>query len=73
MYAIRSYYVIRTDMTAQVKEKYDKLIAGGQSLQRRWGTPDDVGRVAAALATGHFAFSTGQTILVDGGLTVARL
>ena len=65
--------IIRTDMTAQVKEKYDKLIAGGQSLQRRWGTPDDVGRVAAALATGHFAFSTGQTILVDGGLTVARL
>ena len=64
--------IIRTDMTTSVEEKYNKLIADGLSLQKRWGTPDDVGRAAAAIATGNFAFSTGQTIVVDGGLTVAR-
>ena len=64
--------IIRTDMTTPVEEKYNKLIADGLSLQKRWGTPDDVGRAAAAIATGNFAFSTGQTIIVDGGLTVAR-
>ncbi|MEJ2196905.1 MAG: 3-ketoacyl-ACP reductase, partial [Ignavibacteriaceae bacterium] len=64
--------IIRTDMTTPVEEKYDKLIADGLSLQKRWGTPDDVGRAAAAIATGNFAFSTGQTIVVDGGLTVVR-
>jgi NAD(P)-dependent dehydrogenase (short-subunit alcohol dehydrogenase family) len=64
--------IIRTDMTTPVEEKYNELIADGLSLQKRWGTPDDVGRAAAAIATGKFAFSTGQTIIVDGGLTVAR-
>ena len=65
--------VIRTDMTAGVTEKYDQLIAGGLCVQPRWGLPDDVGRAVAALATGHFPYSTGQVILVDGGLTLPRL
>ena len=64
--------IIRTDMTAPVEEKYNELIADGLSLQKRWGIPDDIGKAVAAIATGHFAFSTGQTFIVDGGLTVAR-
>jgi 3-oxoacyl-[acyl-carrier protein] reductase len=65
--------VIKTDMTAGVTEKYDKLIAGGLNIQPRWGFPDDVGKAVAALARGDFPFSTGQVIMVDGGLVVPRL
>ncbi len=65
--------VIKTDMTAGVTEKYDKLFAQGISLQKRWGTPEDVGKVAAAMATGMLPYSTGQVVVVDGGMTVQRL
>lgn len=65
--------VISTDMTAGAKEKYDKLIGEGLTVQRRWGLPDDVGRAVAALASGSFPYSTGQVIMVDGGLTIPRL
>jgi len=65
--------VIKTDMTAGVTEKYDKLIAGGLSIQPRWGYPEDVGKAVAALARGDFPFSTGQVVMVDGGLIVPRL
>jgi NAD(P)-dependent dehydrogenase (short-subunit alcohol dehydrogenase family) len=65
--------IIRTDMTAAVKEKYDRLIDEGLMLQKRWGTPQDVGRAVAMLARGDLPYSTGQVILVDGGLTVQRL
>lgn len=65
--------VIYTDMTAGVKEKYDKLIENGLCVQQRWGLPDDVGKVVAALANDDFMYSTGQVIMVDGGLTIPRL
>jgi len=65
--------IIRTDMTAAVTEKYDGLIGRGLTLQKRWGTPADVGRAVAMLARGDLPYSTGQVILVDGGLTVQRL
>ena len=65
--------VIKTDMTAGVIEKYNKLFEQGISIQKRWGTPEDVGKVAAAMATGMMPYSTGQVILVDGGMTVQRL
>jgi NAD(P)-dependent dehydrogenase (short-subunit alcohol dehydrogenase family) len=65
--------VIKTDMTAGVTEKYDKLIAGGLNIQPRWGYPQDVGKAVASLARGDFPFSTGQVVMVDGGLVVPRL
>ncbi|GMW02886.1 MAG: beta-ketoacyl-ACP reductase [Candidatus Hydrogenedentota bacterium] len=65
--------VTATDMTAAVQEKYDKLIAEGLLLQPRWGTPEDVGRACAALASGYFAYSTGSVIEVGGGFSVHRL
>lgn len=65
--------VIATDMTGGVKEKYDRLIADGLCVQRRWGAPDDVGKAAAALARTDFPYSTGQVLMVDGGLTLSRL
>ncbi len=65
--------VIRTDMTAGVSRKYDRLIAGGLLVQSRWGEPDDVGRAVAMLARGDLPYSTGQVIVVDGGMGVQRL
>ena len=65
--------VIATDMTGPVKEAYDRRIAAGLSPIRRWGTPADVGRAVAAVASGAFPFSTGEVIHVDGGLHIDRL
>ena len=65
--------VIATDMTGPVKEKYDKLIADGLSPIQRWGTPEDIGRAVAAIASDAFPFSTGEVINVDGGFHLRRL
>lgn len=65
--------IINTDMTAGVTEKYNKLIENGLCVQPRWGQPEDVGKVVASLAKGDFIYSTGQVIMVDGGLTIPRL
>ncbi len=59
--------VIASDMTAPVKEKYDRLIAEGLWPIRRWGQPDDVAKAVAAVVCGYFPFSTGGRIDVDGG------
>jgi 3-oxoacyl-[acyl-carrier protein] reductase len=60
-------------MTAAVKEKYDKMIAGGLTPIQRWGTPEDVGRAVTAIAEERFPFSTGEVINVDGGFHLHRL
>jgi NAD(P)-dependent dehydrogenase (short-subunit alcohol dehydrogenase family) len=65
--------LIRTDMTRPVTEKYDKLIGEGLLVQSRWGLPEDVGRAVAMLVRGDIAYSTGQVIRVDGGMSLARL
>ena len=62
-----------TDMTAGVKEKYDKLIAEGLVPQKRWGNGEDVGLAVSALLKGSFPFSTGDVINVDGGIHLQRL
>lgn len=65
--------IIHSDMTAVVTEKYDRLIAEGLVPQNRWGFPEDVGRAAAMLARGDLRYSTGQVIMVDGGMQIERL
>ena len=65
--------MIATDMTAGVTGKYDALISGGLTLEKRWGTPADVGRAVAALARGDLPYATGQILNVDGGMTIQRL
>jgi len=65
--------ITRTDLTAPVTEKYDRLIAEGLTPIRRWGTPEDVGRAVAAIASGALPFSTGEVINVDGGFHLRRL
>jgi NAD(P)-dependent dehydrogenase (short-subunit alcohol dehydrogenase family) len=65
--------IIESDMTAGVREKYDGLIAGGLLLEKRWGTPADVGSAVCILARGELPYATGSVLVVDGGLTVQRL
>jgi NAD(P)-dependent dehydrogenase (short-subunit alcohol dehydrogenase family) len=65
--------IIHSDMTAGVQAKYDKLIAEGLLVQSRWGLPEDVGKACAMLARGELTYSTGQVLMVDGGLSIPRL
>ena len=64
--------IVETDMTAGGREKYTPLIAQGLTPIRRWGTPEDVGRAVAALATGAIPFSTGDVVNVDGGFHIRK-
>ena len=65
--------IMATDMTAGVKDKYDRLIGEGGVPQGRWGTAADVGLAVSALLKGQFPFSTGDVVNVDGGLHLERL
>ena len=65
--------IIETDMTAPVKEKYDRLIREGLVPQGRWGRPEDVARAVLALARGDFRYSTGLVVDVSGGMHIQRL
>lgn len=65
--------VIASDMTAEVREKYDALIEQGLWPIRRWGQPEDVARAAAAIVADYFPFSTGERFHVDGGFHIRRL
>lgn len=65
--------VIGTDMTRSVKAKYDKLIGEGLMIQGRWGLPEDVASAVAMLVRGDLTYSTGQVVMVDGGMTLQRL
>lgn len=65
--------IVKTDMTAGVKEKYDRMIAEELTPIPRWGTPEDVGRAVAAIAEDRFPFSTGAVFDVDGGFHLRRL
>lgn len=65
--------IIESDMTAPVKEKYNKLISNGLAPIRRWGKPEDIGKAVAAVASDAFPFSTGEVINVDGGFHIQTL
>jgi NAD(P)-dependent dehydrogenase (short-subunit alcohol dehydrogenase family) len=65
--------IVESDMTAAVKEKYDRLLAEGLTVENRWGQPQDVGRAVAMLARGELTYATGNVLNIDGGLTLRRL
>ncbi|MDZ7617025.1 MAG: 3-ketoacyl-ACP reductase [Patescibacteria group bacterium] len=65
--------LVKSDMSKPATEKYDKLIAGGLTVEPRWGMPEDVGKVVAAIVRGDIPYGTGGVIMVDGGLTLGRL
>ena len=65
--------IIATGMTAAVKEKYDRLIEGGLVPLGRWGQPEDVARAVLALCDGTFGYTTGASLIVDGGMHIRSL
>jgi len=65
--------IVATDMTAGVKEKYDKMFADGVVPQKRWGQPEDVGLAVGAILTGAFRYSTGEVIHIDGGFHIQKM
>ena len=65
--------IIRTNMTASVSEKYDRMIDEGVFPLARWGTPEDVAKAVSAFANGAFPYSTGEILNIDGGFHLKRL
>jgi NAD(P)-dependent dehydrogenase (short-subunit alcohol dehydrogenase family) len=76
-YGIRVYEIrpgiIATDMTAGVRERYDRMMEEGLLPIRRWGQPEDVARAVVGLAGGLLPYSTGEVINIDGGFHIRRL
>jgi NAD(P)-dependent dehydrogenase (short-subunit alcohol dehydrogenase family) len=65
--------VIQTDMTAKIRDKYDKLINEGLVPQKRWGLPGDIGKAVASICRGDWNFSTGMVFEISGGLNIHKL
>jgi 3-oxoacyl-[acyl-carrier protein] reductase len=65
--------IIQTDMTAKIKDKYDKLISEGLVPQKRWGLPEEIGKAVASIARGDWNFSTGMMFEISGGLNIHKL
>ena len=66
--------IIATDMTAGVKEKYDRLILEEGLLPiKRWGTPEDIANAVSIFCSGKLAYATGEVLNVDGGFHLRRL
>ena len=65
--------IIETDMTAKIKDKYDKLISEGLVPQKRWGLPEDISKAVASIARGDWSFSTGMVFEISGGLNIHKL
>jgi NAD(P)-dependent dehydrogenase (short-subunit alcohol dehydrogenase family) len=65
--------IIRTQMTKDAAARYDRLIADGVVPERRWGEPEDIAAIVAALASGALPFSTGTVVEAGGGMAIPRL
>ena len=65
--------IIATGMTEAVKEKYDRLIEDGLIPLGRWGEPEDVAKAVLALCDGTFGYTTGASLIVDGGMHIRSL
>ena len=65
--------IIYTEMTEKVKDKYDAKIADGLVPTGRWGYPEDVAKAVGVLVDGTFAYTTGESFIVDGGLHIRKL
>jgi len=61
--------VIETDMTAALGEEWKRRMLDQIALGR-FGTPEDVAGAVVFLASDAAGYVTGQTLVVDGGLTM---
>ncbi len=61
--------VVKTSFATALYEGREEQVAASYPL-RRLGVPDDIGSVVAFLLSDDAAWVTGQTVVVDGGLTL---
>jgi NAD(P)-dependent dehydrogenase (short-subunit alcohol dehydrogenase family) len=64
--------LIETEMTAAVRETYQRRAEDGLTLFPRLGQPAEVGTIVRSLATGALPYMTGQVLSADAGMLVPR-
>jgi 3-oxoacyl-[acyl-carrier protein] reductase len=68
---IRSYTLalgnIATMATYDSMTEVARKKAAEEPPMKRWGTPEEVAKIAASIAGDGFSFATGNTIVIDGG------
>jgi 3-oxoacyl-[acyl-carrier protein] reductase len=73
-YNIRSYSValgdIHTDAMRRSLAKSEIVKAKNENTMKRLGRPEEVAKSIVCLAGGNFSFSTGNTIIIDGGKVI---
>ena len=65
--------IIQTDMTMKLKDHYDEIIKEGFVPQKRWGSPEDIGKAVASIARGDWDYSSGAVFEISGGLNIRKL
>ncbi|MCL4222652.1 MAG: 3-oxoacyl-[acyl-carrier-protein] reductase [Phycisphaerales bacterium] len=60
---------VQTDMTANLPEQVVEQVRAGMAV-RTLGTPEDIAAAVAYVTSDEAGYLTGQTICVDGGLTM---
>ena len=71
---IRAYTLalgnIATDATYYSMTKRGRKRATSEPAMKRWGSAEEVARVAACLGSESFSYATGNTIIIDGGKVI---
>lgn len=71
IYNIRAYTLalgnISTDATYYSMDEKHRSRAKEETSLKRWGSPDEVAKIASRIASDDFSYSTGNTIIIDGG------
>jgi NAD(P)-dependent dehydrogenase (short-subunit alcohol dehydrogenase family) len=64
--------LIETEMTAAVRETYQRRAEDGLTLFPRLGLPSEIGTIVRSLASGALPYMTGQVLSADAGMLVPR-
>ena len=71
IYNIRAYTLalgnIATEATYDSMDQLHRSLAEEDTSLKRWGKPEEVAKITAHLASDDFSYSTGNTIIIDGG------
>jgi 3-oxoacyl-[acyl-carrier protein] reductase len=71
---IRAYTLalgnIATDATYYAMTKRDRNKGVSEPAMKRWGSVEEVAKVAACLGSESFSYATGNTIIIDGGKVI---